>query len=260
MRTAPLLFALLALAACDSPDAPRLQTAADSLAWRVTEGAGGLKAWNAVPGVAFEWAVVVDSAERVRTRHVWDKREGRVRSEWRTGDDSVAVAVYDLDGFDPEAPAGMVAINGRQLTGAPAAERLAEAQGRFVNDSYWMLAPFKVLDPGVRRAIERRDGFDRLALSFDDVGLTPGDRYWIEVDDVTGSMTGWTYLLEGSDAEAGWDWIDPLRLDTPEGPLSFARMKVNRGDGAAILTDPTILETVDETEFTDLRPRLRPAP
>ena len=260
MRAVLALVSLLALAACESPDAPRLETPADSMAWRVAEGAGGLRAWNALPGVAFEWAVVVDSAERVRTRHVWDKQEDRVRSEWRIGADSVAVAVYDLGDFDPEAPGGLAAINGHQLTGAQAAERLVEAHGRFVNDSYWMLAPLKVLDPGVRRAVERRDGFDRLALSFDGVGLTPGDRYWIEVDDVTGSMTGWTYLLEGSDAEAGWDWVEPLQLDTPEGPLSFARMKVNREDGAAILTDPTVLETIDETEFTDLRPRLRTTP
>ena len=256
MRLALLPAALLLMTGCESPDAPRLRTPADSLAWRVAEGAGGLKAWNAVPGVEFEWAVVVDSAERVRTRHVWDKREGRVRSEWRVGADSVAVAVFDLDGFDPDAPQGMVAINGRQLAGAEATERLVEANGRFVNDSYWMLAPLKTFDPGVRRSVETKDGFDRLALSFDRVGLTPGDRYWIEVDDVTGSMTGWTYLLEGSDAEAGWDWIDPIRLDTPEGPVSFARMKVNRADGAAILTDPTVLDEIDESEFTDLRPRL----
>ena len=258
MRTFPLVLLALTLAACESPDAPRLETPADSMAWRVTEGAGGLRAWNALPGVEFEWAVVQDSAERVRTRHVWDKTKDRVRSEWPVGQDSVAVAVYDLVDFDPEAPTGMVAINGRQLTGPGATERLAEANGRFVNDSYWMLAPLKVLDRGVRRAVERRDGFDRLALSFDGVGLTPGDRYWIDVDDVTGSMTGWSYLLEGSDSEGSWEWLEPTQLDTPEGSLSFSRMKVNRADSTAILTEPRVLETIDETEFTDLRPRLRP--
>ena len=223
----------------------------------MAEGAGGLKAWNALPGVAFEWSVVKDSSEVVRTRHVWDKKRDRVRSEWPVGEDSIAVAIYELEGFDPEAPAGQVAINGYQLTGAQANERLAEANGRFVNDGYWMLAPLKVLEPGVRRAVEKRGGFDRLALSFDNVGLTPGDRYWIEVDDVTGSMTGWSYLLEGSETEGAWDWVEPMTLDTPQGPLSFARMKVNRDDGTAILTDPEVLDEIDETEFTDLRPRLR---
>ena len=255
--TSALFVALLAsgLGACDSPDSPRLETPADSMAWRVTEGAGGLKAWNALPGIAFEWAVVQDSTERIRTRHVWDKQGERVRSEWPVGTDSIAVAVYTLNGFDPSAPTGTSAINGRVLTGAEASERIAEANGRFVNDSYWMLAPLKVLDPGVRRAIERRGGFDRLALSFDGVGLTPGDRYWIEVDDVTGSMTGWSYQLEGS-GEGDWDWTESTLLDSQEGPITIARMKVNRADSTVILTEPTLLESLDETEFTDLRPRL----
>ena len=256
MRRFLLPALAISLAACGSPDSPRLETAADSLAWRVTEGAGGLKAWNALPGVAFEWAVVRDSAEVIRTRHVWDKKENRVRSEWPVGQDSIAVAVYSLDGFDPEAPAGLVAINnGQPLTGEPATERLAEAHARFVNDSYWMLAPLKVLDPGVKRDLDNDGVFERLAISFDGVGLTPGDRYWIEVDDVTGSMTGWSYVLE-SQGEGEWDWIDPTTMDTEAGPLSISRMKVNRADSTAILTEPTVLETIDEAEFTDLTPRL----
>ena len=154
----------------------------------------------------------------------------------------------------------MVAINGRQLDGAQATERLAEANGRFVNDSYWMVAPLKVLDPGVKRAVERKDGFDRLALSFDDVGLTPGDRYWIEVDGVTGAMTGWSYRLEGADEDGAWEWVETTSQESSAGPLSFSRMKVNRADGTAILTDPTVLDEIDETEFTDLRPRLGSKP
>lgn len=256
MRPILLVMLALSLSACGSPDSPRLGTAADSLAWRVTEGAGGLKAWNALPGVAFEWAVVKDSAEMIRTRHVWDKRKGRVRSEWPVGQDSIAVAVFDLDGFDPEAPVGTVAINnGPLLTGEAATERLNEANSRFVNDSYWMIAPLKVLDPGVRREIDSDSAFERLALSFDGVGLTPGDRYWIEVDNVTGSMTGWSYVLESS-GEGEWDWIDPVQLDTEAGPLFVSQMKVNRADSTAIFTSPTVLEEIDETEFTDLTPRL----
>ena len=255
MRLFHLAPLALVLAACGSPDSPRLDTPADSLAWRVTEGAGGLKAWNALPGVSFEWAVVRDSAEMIRTRHVWDKKKGRVRSEWPVGQDSIAVAVFALDGFDPEAPAGDVAVNGQRLTGAAARERLAEANGRFVNDSYWMLAPLKVLDAGVRRDIDTESPFRRLALSFEGVGLTPGDRYWIEVDDVTGSMTGWSYLLESA-GEGEWDWIDPVQLDTEAGPLFISQMKVNRADSTAILTQPRVLEEIDETEFTDLTPRL----
>jgi hypothetical protein len=253
MRTLLLSLGVL-LAGCTDPSSPRLDTPADSLAFRVTESAGGLQAWDALPGLAFEWAVVRDSVEVVRTRHVWDKAGDRVRSEWPGGDDSMFVAVYQPSRFDADAPEGDVALNGVALVGPEAAERLAEANSRFVNDGYWLLAPLKVLDPGVRRAVEARDGADRLALSFDGVGLTPGDRYWIEVDDVSGTMTGWSFLLESGN-EGRFQWVEPVTLDTPEGTITLTRMKVS-DDGGVILTEPTALSEIDETEFTDLTPRL----
>lgn len=253
MRFLPLCLGLL-LVGCSDPSRPRLETPADSLAFRVTESAGGLAAWEALPGLAFEWAVVRDSAEVARTRHVWDKRGDRVRSEWPAGADSVFVAVYQPSRFDADAPEGQVALNGVALVGPEAAERLTEANGRFVNDGYWLLAPLKVLDPGVRRAVEVRDGLDQLALSFDGVGLTPGDRYWIEVDEVSGAMTGWSFRLESGN-EGQFDWIEPVTLDTPDGPLTLSRMKVSP-DGGVILTEPSPLFEIDETEFTDLTPRL----
>ncbi len=256
MRTLLLAVAVLSLAACESPGSPRLETPADSLAFRVTESAGGLRAWESLPGLAFEWAVVRDSVELVRTRHVWDKRGDRVRSEWAGGADSTFVAVFQPSRFSADAPEGTVALNGVAVVGPEAAERLVEANGRFVNDGYWLLAPLKVLDPGVRRTVEARDGFDRLALGFDGVGLTPGDRYWIEVEDVSGTMTGWSFQLESGN-EGRFQWVDPVELDTPDGPLVLARTKVSNDGTSMILTEPTALLDIDETEFTDLAPRMR---
>ena len=255
-----LVSLLLAVVGCQDARQPRLETAADSLAFRVTEAAGGLEAWESLHGLEFEWAVVSDSTERIRTRHVWDKHGGRVRSEWPGGADSVFVAVFRPDEFDEAAPEGQVALNGVALAGDDAGERLVEANGRFVNDGYWLLAPLKVLDPGVRRTIETDRGRDRLAIAFDGVGLTPGDRYWIDVDPVSGAMTGWSFVLESGN-EGEWQWADPARIATDEGPLSLSRMHVSADGQTVILTEPTGLgDEIDESEFTDLTPRLRPAP
>lgn len=249
------LLLAVALAACAPSDTPRLETAADSLAFRITEGAGGLKAWAALPGLAFEWAVVRDSAEVARNRHVWDKHGDRARSEWRAGTDSVVVAVFAPSTFDPEAPTGQVAMNGVVLSGADAEAYLVEGHARFVNDGYWLLAPLKVLDPGVRRTIDATSGFDELALAFEGVGLTPGDRYWIETDGVTGAMTGWRYVLESGN-EGAWQWVEPAQLATESGPVVLSRMKVSADGRTVILTEPTAYDEVPETEFTDLTPHL----
>ena len=260
MSRLPLLALALALAACETaPQPPSLTNEADSLAWRVTEGVGGLAAWEALPGLEWQWAVVRDSTETVRTRHVWDKKGDRARTEWPGGADSVFVAVFDPTTFDVDAPEGVVSLNGEPLEGEALRERLVEAQGRFVNDGYWLLAPLKVLDGGVIRSVDREDsGFIRLALSFDGVGLTPGDRYWIDVEPVTGAMTGWSYVLEGdtSGVPQAWEWVQPTTVDTPAGPLTLARMKVSGDERTVILTEPRALAEIDEAEFTDLRPRL----
>ena len=246
---------LLIAAGCGRVGEPRLETDADSLAHRVSESAGGLSAWESLPAIAWEWAVVQDSAERVRTYHLWDKRGDRARVEWPVGGDSVAVAVISPSRFDPERPGGEVAVNGVRLAGAERDERLVEAHRRFVNDGYWLLAPLKTLDPGVRRSIDRTSVREVLALSFDRVGLTPGDRYWLDVDPISGTMTGWTYQLEGDSARTRWDWIDPVDVPTPEGPLRLATLKVKDDEGTVIVTEPTAVDELDETAFTDLSPR-----
>lgn len=252
MRSLLFLAAAL-LAGCDPASGPRLETAADSLAFRVTEGAGGLEAWDALPALAFEWAVVVDSAERMRAYHLWDKRGDRYRVEWPVGTDSVAVALFAPSRFDPDAPEGQAAVNGQALTDADLADRLGEGYSRFVNDSYWLLAPLKVLDPGVVRTVDTAGGVPVLALAFEGVGLTPGDRYWIEQDPTSGAMTGWRYRLEAG-GEGRWQWADPVEIETPRGPLSLPTMKVKE-DGTVILTEPRAVLVLDEAAFTDLAPR-----
>ncbi|MGB3542956.1 hypothetical protein [Rubrivirga sp.] len=252
-----VLICAVVLSACGNPSAPRLETAADSLAFDITEGMGGLEAWDKMHGLEWEWAVVRDSVELVRTRHVWDKHGDRVRVEWPGGQDSMWVAVLSPSTFDDAAPTGQVALNGSVVSGPEAAERLTEANGRFINDGYWLYAPIKVLDPGVNREIDPTPMGDRLALTFESVGLTPGDRYWIDVDSGSRSMTGWSYVLEGSDEpESRWTWTDPVTLTTEAGPVTLARMKVAEDEQTIILTEPTALDEIDETEFTDLTPRL----
>lgn len=247
------LSVFLGCAACASPSGPPLETAADSLAFSVSEGVGGAEAWNALPALAFDWAVVADSAELVRVHHLWDKAGDRARVEWPLGPDSVMVAVFSPSTFDTEAPAGRAALNGAELEGTALSERLVEAHRRHVNDGYWLLAPLKTFDPGVRRDVST-DG-RTLLLSFEGVGLTPGDRYEIETESGTGSMTAWSYVLEGDTTRSRWEWLQPVVVETPSGRLNLATMKVKDGDGTVILTEPQAVAVLDETAFTDLRPR-----
>ena len=253
-----LACAAVSLAACQTPSAPPLVTAADSLAFDMTEAAGGLRAWAEVPTVRFDWVVRTDSAELRRVRHLWDRVGDRARVEWPVGQDSVMVALISPDTFAPASPAGSVALSAggttEMLSGNAALDGLRDAHARWVNDTYWMIAHLKVFDPGVTRALAPDSGAAVLALSFGDVGLTPGDRYWLRTG--ADGMTGWTYLLEGDTTAARWTWSEPRAVDGAASPVRVWTVKRKTGDAVEIVTEPLVPPAADPALFQDLAPRL----
>lgn len=60
-------------------------------------------------------------------------------------------------------------------------ERLVEKALRlFNNDSFWLVAPHKLFEPGIYRSIEFIDGKEALRVKYSIGGTTPGDSYvWI---------------------------------------------------------------------------------
>ncbi len=255
-----LTVALLASSGCGPSTAtPRAETAADSLALRLVDAAGGLDAFASLPTLRFDWAVEIDSAEVTRRRHLWDRAGDRYRLEWTVGDDSLYVALFSPAAFDTSAAEGQASLNGVPLGGDTLATILADAFSTYVNDTYWLLAPLKLMDPGAVRALAPDSGATVLALSFRGVGLTPGDRYWLRADPDTDEVIGWSYRLQGSDAIGRWTWSAPVTVEAPRGLLSLATVKTNLDRPMRILTEP--LPAPDAaTLWSDLTPRLLTTP
>lgn len=184
-----------------------------------------------VDRLAFTFVVEADGAEKVRRRHDW--RPGR--GELRVVSDGLDVAFTGLaDGPGlsgwVDDPAAHRTDWARVASGADP-DVAAKAWGAFINDSYWLLAPSKVKDPGVERT--ERDGV--LELDFDGVGLTPGDHYELSVAD-DGRVTGWTYTLQ-SGREGAWSFEDDRQL----GPLRLSLRRVS--EGAVIWFDDVVVES-----------------
>ena len=181
---------------------------ARQVAERVLAALGGAEAWDGVRLVRFAFAG--------RREHAWDRSTGRHRVDGRTPDGESYVVIEDLDSRQ-----GRAWLDGREVAGERAAELIENAYGAWVNDTYWLLMPFKLLDPGVHLAYAGREEIDGathdvLTLTFGAVGLTPGDRYWAWIDAESGLMTRWAYRLQSQaeDAEPtawawhGWRWYD----------------------------------------------------
>jgi hypothetical protein len=136
---------------------------------------------------------------------------------------------------------------------------LKRAYGRFINDSYWLLMPWKLEDPGVKvesQGTTTIDGldYDILHVSFENVGLTPGDQYWAFVNRKTHRMDRWAYFLQGDEGTASmdkataWTWSDWR----PSGGLMLAsdRRQVGGKEGERIYFPVLkVLDKVDDGVF-----------
>lgn len=148
----------------------------------------------------------------VRRTHRWDIPGNRAEVSWTDKEGRACRATVPM-GYAGDDPL------------------LQTAWSAFVNDQFWLLAPAKVLDPGV---IRTADGTD-LRLFYAGVGLTPGDRYLLHTAP-DGDVLGWEYVLQ-SGRGATWTWAAPtkvgglrlsLRRESPERTITFEDVAAGR--------------------------------
>ena len=156
-----------------------------ALADAVWQASGGQN-WSKVKSIDFTFAVEKEGKTLVSAEHHWDLVAQTDHVKWKDQDVTVNLA-------DP--------ANDDEAKGAYA---------RWVNDSYWLLAPLKLKDQGVNLTEEGKkemDGGERqvLRLSFGQVGLTPKDNYRLYIDPATKLVTSWDYMPEpGQSKHATW--------------------------------------------------------
>jgi len=243
-------------------DTLTLDSTADSVAYRLMR-AHGADAFAAAPYLRFNFAFESPKGARVIARHLWDRTTGDYRVEWEGGTDSSYVALVNVRNVEDGVPAGDVYLNGEKLEGETARSMRKEAYGRFVNDTYWLLAPLKVFDPGVNRqylADSSTATHDVLHLTFGNVGLTPDDEYWLYVSKETGRLDRWAYHLQGMKESAppqAYEWTADTTLQAPEGTVVFSNRKEAMNANRALLTNELALpSSPPEGAFSDPEPML----
>jgi hypothetical protein len=197
-RLHSILLALLVFAAPAAAHVPPSDPAAVALARSVVRALGGRERWDALPGIRWTFGASTHDTVRVSRRHAWDKLTGRHSVEGTLANGAHFRVVHTVG----DTLHGAAWIDGRALAGDSLHTFIRKADAMWVNDSYWFLMPYKLFDPGV---ILKFDGvvhdsagtFDRIAMTFDHVGLTPGDRYWVDVDHATHRVARWEAALQG---------------------------------------------------------------
>lgn len=158
-----------------------------ALADAVWKASGG-ENWPEVKTIDFTFAVEKGGQTVASARHHWDVAAQTDRVQWKGKDVTVNLASA---GTDEDAKA---------------------AYARWVNDSYWLLAPLKLKDRGINVSEEGTkeiDGAQRevLHLSFGKVGLTPNDQYRLYIDPKTNLVGSWDYMPEPGKLMHG-SWSD----------------------------------------------------
>jgi len=127
----------------------------------------------------------------------WNKKENIVRVEWNKN-------VIELHTTAPE--------KNNYLSGPHKTKEKKYIQiaiDFFNNDSFWLVAPYKVFDNGVERSIVKHNGKEALLITYKTGGSTPGDSYlWILDDNgFPTSYKMWTSIIPIGGIEATWsDW------------------------------------------------------
>lgn len=154
--------------------------------------ASGGENWAKVKEVHFTFIVEQEGTALFSAQHIWNVAAGTDEVKWK-----------DKQGKDHR-----VTVN---LAAPPSDDEGKAGYARWVNDSYWLLAPLKIRDRGVKAEAggpKDLNGVtcETLRLGFDKVGLTPTDQYVFYIDPKTKLPRAWDYIpASGEGMQATWE-------------------------------------------------------
>ncbi len=232
MKRFALLCLLLAPLASSSP-ARAAEADSDPKAVKVAEqvlqALGGRDRWEALKGLRWSFGSSVGDTVRSTRRHDWDKHTGAHRVEGVTRAGQKFIFIHTLG----DSTRGLAWYDGVAVEPDSARKLAQRANSMWVNDGYWFLMPYKMLDPGVHlkydgQVTESGTRYDKVGMTFGAVGLTPGDRYWVFVNARTHRVERWELMLQNQPPPPiRWTWEDWEEHDGLWFPTAHRQERVN---------------------------------
>lgn len=162
-----------------------------TLAKRVVNASGGIENWNKVHYISFDY---------FGSRYwFWDKQKNRYRVESEKRKYRIAGS---LDGKETH-----LWLRGNIMTDADSLSKYKEVGYKaWINDTYWLIMPLKLLDKGVVLHYVGDCIFDStkqatcLDLTFQNVGVTPENKYRIYIDTTSNEVVYWDFYNNKNDS------------------------------------------------------------
>lgn len=203
-----------------------------AIADEVMEAMGGRKAWDNTHYVCWKFFG--------RDALVWDKWSGNVRIDRPNG-------MTLLSNIHNEN--GKAFMNGREITDADSVSNLMQtAKSIWINHSYWLVMPYKLKDSGVtlkyvgEEATEDGRAAEKLSMTFEGVGRTPQNMYYVWVDKESNLVTQWAHFSNSTDEEPRF--INPWKDYQKHGDIMLSGSRGERG-----MEDIMVFEELPESVF-----------
>ena len=174
------------------------------------------KMMSSINKKAFDNTEILKWSFRGKHHYEWKKQEGLVNVSW--DNNSVIVNLDDYSKSIGDNP-----------------KLIETAINFFNNDSFWLIAPYKVFEDGIERSIVKVDGKDALLIKYTSGGTTPGDSYlWILDENYAPvSFKMWTQIIPIGGISATWNNLitadSGIKLPTSH-TLSIFGYKINIGE------------------------------
>jgi hypothetical protein len=204
-----------------------------AIADEVMEAMGGREAWDNTHYIAWKFFG--------RDALVWDKWTGNVRIDAGNG---MTYLTNINDGT------GRAFMNGEEIVDADSVQNLMQrAKSTWINHSYWLVMPFKLKDSGVtlkyvgEEATADGKAADKLNLTFENVGRTPQNMYYVWVDKETKLVSQWAYYSSQEAEQPGFTmpWLDYKK----HGEIMLSSSRGERG-----MEDVMVFDELPESVFT----------
>lgn len=157
------------------------------------------KMLKAINNVNYQKVRYLEWSYNEKHHYKWDKAKGFVQVKW--GDTEVDL---NLNNF----AISEVFLGGVKMHTDPKDELIEKASSYFKNDSFWLVAPFEIMNSNVKRySVELEDGSSGLLVTYVDSEDQPEDSYlWLLNDDgFPYSFKMWTQNNPIGGMQASWD-------------------------------------------------------
>lgn len=208
------------------------------IADEVMKAMGGRKNWDETRFI--KWTFFG------RRQLIWDKHKGDVRIDIPADSTTYLVNIFSNE--------GKVKQKGVELSNPDSINHyLKRAESIWINDSYWLVMPFKLKDSGVSLKYVGVDttqagkNAEVLELTFENIGDTPDNKYLVYVDQQDKLIKQWDFYTKADDKEARFStpWVDYQ---------SFGNILLSGNRGRGKLSDIGVYEEIPSSVFTSFNP------